>query len=1245
MTQPTYDLLNFRFYDDDNTGEDDQTALGTGNNQTLDRQTGTANRFCARIELYNDNSKSGNEIWQWQYSYDSGAWTDITTSSSIIRAYNSAILIDEEDCTQRLTSNTPYLVDNNGVTLDGLTPAASWGAGDYGEVLLCCYIIDADVADNKTIDLRVIEAADTVTYTNTPNLTVDKPVVPVTINLDAAAITANGKAITIDTPIGEILHIDFEDGDLLEFTSTSGEDISATGAAALVGNYGMSVVADDTDDDYGLKTGLTATNIIRVRFYFDQNGVSMVDPDGFGPLVLFQDGSYPAGEDWIFGWSFQYRDGGDNYRMQPFAGLDDGTTDWGSSKTNLTDEPHYFEAVIYRETADGQADGYYDWWVDGVAQTGATGLENYNIFLAFDRLWAGEVQPNFDTGGTFYIDDIVVRDDDTEIGPATSDITINLDAATITANGKATTIVPAAVTTSLNTAAITANGKETTVVPGAATIDLNASALVSSGKVVSIVPGAASVDLNAGTLIASGPSVSILLAQSVDLAAATITASGKAITVVPSAASVQLDAAAITANGKTITIDIPPVSNDFFPISDISAGSWTTTPLWSKVDDKSDSDYIETSSSWAQGDLEIDDMQDVTSGTVKIYVRSKFTGSSVLFSIELRDSGGSISGPHQPFVTTDWVEYSFDLTSTERDSITDWTDLFFRFATGPITGTSLVSSAYLNTPSSGLTVNLDAASISSSGKSLSVVPGAASVGLDAASISSSGKALSIVPGAASVALDAAAIGAAGQIVSISSGVSINLSAANISSSGKALSVVPGASVVQLDAASLIAAGPAITIVLGNFPVSINLDAANVSSSGKALSIVPGAASITLNAGSVSSSGKSLSIIPGATVVSLSAALVSSSGKALSVVPGAASVSLSVALVSSSGKALSVVPGAAVIILDSANVSAAGLGLGVVPGAVTVALNAAALSANGQTTTISIPIVINLSTATIVAAGQTIGIYTHPRILPGIEVYGARYFVVDASGNGDYTTIQEGINQAQTQTPAADSRWLIRIQAGTYQESLTLYNYIDLAGYGYGHTTQLVTPAAAPAITNGAECTISNLNITGENDPVIQTGDSFTGSMRFVNCVSDNDYDEVILFQLVTGTVEISSCFFVSQGRIFYISTGALNTYRSIFIRDGAESEPPLEIAGAGTVEAHRSSFLNTGAGGGAALLVSTSSPTSVILHHCLFRKASGTYSIDGSSGTPAIYLAVCVANAAIDTAFTGTHDVQVDSNY
>jgi len=264
--------------------------------------------------------------------------------------------------------------------------------------------------------------------------------------------------------------------------------------------------------------------------------------------------------------------------------------------------------------------------------------------------------------------------------------------------------------------------------------------------------------------------------------------------------------------------------------------------------------------------------------------------------------------------------------------------------------------------------------------------------------------------------------------------------------------------------------------------------------------------------------------------------------------------------------------------------------------------------------------------------------TNPyRVLIGTEQYGSRAVTVDGSGSGDYVTIQAAIDAAQSQTPAADSRWLVRVAPGEYQESLTLYDYIDIAGFGAGYSSHLYSPANQAAISSGAEATLSNLRFGGENDPVIQTGASFTGTMRFVGCVSDNAYDEVMLFQLVSGAVEVIGSHLTAHGRIFYPTTGTLRTYDSTFTRDGGESEPPLEIAGAATVEAQRCSFLNTGSGGGAAVKI-TASPSSAVFHHCLFRKASGTYSID-TTVTPAVYLANSAANAAVNPAITGTHDI------
>ena len=268
-----------------------------------------------------------------------------------------------------------------------------------------------------------------------------------------------------------------------------------------------------------------------------------------------------------------------------------------------------------------------------------------------------------------------------------------------------------------------------------------------------------------------------------------------------------------------------------------------------------------------------------------------------------------------------------------------------------------------------------------------------------------------------------------------------------------------------------------------------------------------------------------------------------------------------------------------------------------------------------------------------------------RVLTGTEQYGSQIIISDAQGNGDYTTIQSSIDAAQAQTPASDSRWLVLVAPGEYQESLTLYDYVDVAGYAPGYSVNLVSPSNQSAINNFAEVTISNLNISGINDPLIQSGASASGKeLRFVNCTSTIDADELTLIQITTGTLTIIDSHFLFSGRGIYFLSGAVYIYDSDLTRDGAETGYPMEINGTITLESYRSSFINIGSGGGSAIYIHTTNPTSVILHNCLFRKASGTVSIS-TNITPTIYLAACVANAALDAAILGTHDLQVDANY
>jgi hypothetical protein len=255
-----------------------------------------------------------------------------------------------------------------------------------------------------------------------------------------------------------------------------------------------------------------------------------------------------------------------------------------------------------------------------------------------------------------------------------------------------------------------------------------------------------------------------------------------------------------------------------------------------------------------------------------------------------------------------------------------------------------------------------------------------------------------------------------------------------------------------------------------------------------------------------------------------------------------------------------------------------------------------------------------------------------RVLPGTDQYGSRRLFVDPLGNGDYTTIQAALEAAQGQAPADDSRWLVQVAPGDYPEALTLYNYIDIAGLAPGCCAHLVSPSNQAAVGNAAVCTLSNLRFSGLNDPIIQSGTSFSGEMQFIGCLADYDDPEVTLIQLQSGTFTLVGCRFKTGGRAAYVTGGTLQaeycTLEHSHTDGDATTEPVIEIAGAAALECQGSRVVNSAASGGAAVMIS-SAPASIRLHHCLLRKASGSYSIDTST-SPTIYLGACTANAGLN---------------
>lgn len=113
-----------------------------------------------------------------QASHNSGAYFDVTASSSVIKVVDSSYFTDGADTAQRIGSGV-FLWDNNGLDdADGVSLGIDIHNSTEVEVEHALQIVDSDVTDEDTIDLRLVEndGADTLleSYVNYPQITVNK---------------------------------------------------------------------------------------------------------------------------------------------------------------------------------------------------------------------------------------------------------------------------------------------------------------------------------------------------------------------------------------------------------------------------------------------------------------------------------------------------------------------------------------------------------------------------------------------------------------------------------------------------------------------------------------------------------------------------------------------------------------------------------------------------------------------------------------------------------------------------------------------------------------------------------------------------------------------------------------------------------------------------------------------------------------------------------------------------------------
>ena len=180
MTNPTYELVEFRFENDD--GDENNATFAADLNAPLDLATGTSNKKRIRVQVLNDNAKVSNVVWAWEYNNTTQVtgWVDITTSSSHIRAVVSddAGVVEGDSLNNNLTDRTGSFDLDGNITEDGIGSSYNHALSNYAEQALVFYVVDADVNDNDAIEIRPYSSGDgwVVTYTSTPNITVDKRV-------------------------------------------------------------------------------------------------------------------------------------------------------------------------------------------------------------------------------------------------------------------------------------------------------------------------------------------------------------------------------------------------------------------------------------------------------------------------------------------------------------------------------------------------------------------------------------------------------------------------------------------------------------------------------------------------------------------------------------------------------------------------------------------------------------------------------------------------------------------------------------------------------------------------------------------------------------------------------------------------------------------------------------------------------------------------------------------------------------
>lgn len=217
--------------------------------------------------------------------------------------------------------------------------------------------------------------------------------------------------------MSELVRITHEANDLSEWTTTyvDGGDLTTSTAAGMVGTYGMSGYIDDTNNISAIYTfgDIGTVSDFRFRFYIDLTDMTFQSGDNYYAGGI----KNGATINW---YHYVGEDATGKYIIWYFRN-DSNSVSHNSGKLYLSDAPHYIEVHMVRASSTSSNDGEIYVYVDGGLEYSATNFDTYDYTYwgGNDSIQIGAIS-NIDAGtsGYFYYDDIIVRDDGTEIGAA-----------------------------------------------------------------------------------------------------------------------------------------------------------------------------------------------------------------------------------------------------------------------------------------------------------------------------------------------------------------------------------------------------------------------------------------------------------------------------------------------------------------------------------------------------------------------------------------------------------------------------------------------------------------------------------------------------------------------------------------------------------------------------------------------------------------------------------------------------------